>query len=159
MELDFNSFEESLNNYQKAYESLLRKALKHLSLDFDPYISVTIVDNDYIHEINRTYRHKDAPTDVISFAFLDDEPDREKLLKGTAPVCLGDIYISVDRAIAQAKEYNHPLKRELSFLFVHGLLHLLGYDHMNKEDEAVMFKLQDEILPPKENQLCQRKNY
>ena len=72
MELDFNSFEESLNNYQETYESLLMKTLKHLSLDFDPYISVTIVDNEYIHEINRTYRHKDAPTDVISFAFLDN---------------------------------------------------------------------------------------
>ena len=64
MELDFNSFNESLDDYQNVYESLLSKTLKHLSLDFDPYISVTIVDNDYIHEINKTYRHKDAPTDV-----------------------------------------------------------------------------------------------
>ena len=89
MELDFNSFEESLNNYQEAYESLLTKALKHLSLDFDPYISVTIVDNDYIHEINRTYRHKDAPTDVISFAFLDDNPNRDQLFhSGQSLHCL-----------------------------------------------------------------------
>ena len=74
MELDFNSFDESLNNYEQIYTDLLKKTLKHLSLDFDPYISVTIVDNDYIHEVNRTYRHKDAPTDVISFAFLDNDP-------------------------------------------------------------------------------------
>lgn len=146
MELDFNSFDESLNSYQKIYEELLEKTLKHLSLDFDPYISVTIVDNDYIHEINRTYRHKDAPTDVISFAFLDDNPDRESLFKSGQMVVLGEIYISSDKAKEQAVSYGHSLERELKFLFVHGLLHLLGYDHMKEEDEKVMFRLQDEIL-------------
>lgn len=151
MELDFVSNVSGYDEYEDIYLSLLEKTLKHLHLKFEAILSVTFVGDEFIHQMNRDYRHVDRPTDVISFAFLDDEPDREKLLKGTAPVCLGDIYISVDRAIAQAKEYNHPLKRELSFLFVHGLLHLLGYDHMNKEDEAVMFKLQDEILPPKEN--------
>ena len=89
MELDFNSFDESLNDYQGIYESLLEKTLKHLSLSFDPYISVTIVNNDYIHEINRTYRHKDAPTDVISFAFLDDNPDRDNLFHSGKMVVLG----------------------------------------------------------------------
>ena len=146
MELDFNSFEESLNNYQETYEALLTKTLKHLSLDFDPYISVTIVDNDYIHEINRTYRHKDAPTDVISFAFLDDAPNRNELFHSGKMVVLGEIYISFEKAKEQALAYGHSLDRELKFLFVHGLLHLLGYDHMNEEDEKVMFRLQDEIL-------------
>ena len=146
MELDFNSFIESLNNYQEVYESLLIKTLKHLSLDFDPYISVTIVDNDYIHEINRTYRHKDAPTDVISFAFLDDNPKRDELFKSGQMVVLGEIYISYEKAQEQAISYGHSLERELKFLFVHGLLHLLGYDHMKKEDEEIMFRLQDEIL-------------
>ena len=101
--------------------------------------------------MNREYRGIDRPTDVISFAFLDGEENKEALLHGTGPVSLGDIYISIDKAKEQAEEYGHPLERELSFLFVHGLLHLLGYDHMTKEDEQVMFKLQDEILPPKEN--------
>ena len=146
MELDFNSFEESLNNYQETYEALLTKTLQHLSLDFDPYISVTIVDNDYIHEINRTYRHKDAPTDVISFAFLDDAPNRNELFHSGKMVVLGEIYISFEKAKEQALAYGHSLDRELKFLFVHGLLHLLGYDHMNEEDEKVMFRLQDEIL-------------
>ena len=146
MELDFNSFDESLNNYQEEYESLLKKTLKHLSLDFDPYISVTIVDNDYIHEINRTYRHKDAPTDVISFAFLDDNPDRDSLFHSGQMVVLGEIYISYQKAEEQALAYGHGLERELKFLFVHGLLHLLGYDHMNEEEEKVMFSLQEEIL-------------
>lgn len=146
MELDFNSFDESLNNYAVVYEDLLQRTLDHLSLKFNPYISVTIVDNDYIHEINRTYRHKDAPTDVISFAFLDNNPDRDRLLRSGEMVVLGEIYISSDKAKEQADSYGHSLERELKFLFVHGLLHLLGYDHMTEEDEKIMFRLQDEIL-------------
>ena len=146
MELDFNSFNESFNNYQAIYEALLEKTLKHLSLNFDPYISVTIVDNDYIHEINRTYRHKDAPTDVISFAFMDDNPERDNLFHSGKMVVLGEIYISYQKAEQQAQDYGHSLERELKFLFVHGLLHLLGYDHMNEKDEKIMFALQDEIL-------------
>ena len=146
MELDFNSFVESLNNYQTIYEGLLEKTIKHLALDFDPYLSVTIVDNDYIHEINKQYRHIDRPTDVISFAFLDDNPNKESLLHSKQIVVLGDIYISYQKAEEQSKSYGHPLERELKFLFVHGLLHLLGYDHMNENDEKIMFRLQDEIL-------------
>lgn len=146
MELDFNSFDESLNNYAVVYEDLLQRTLDHLSLKFNPYISVTIVDNNYIHEINRTYRHKDAPTDVISFAFLDDNPDRDRLLRSGEMVVLGEIYISSDKAKEQADSYGHSLEREFKFLFVHGLLHLLGYDHMTEEDEKIMFRLQDEIL-------------
>ena len=146
MELDFNAFDESLNNYEAIYVSLLEKTLKHLSLNFDPCLSVTIVNNDYIHELNRTYRHKDAPTDVISFAFLDDNPERDNLFHSGQMVVLGEIYISSDKAKEQALVYGHSLERELKFLFVHGLLHLLGYDHMKEEDEKVMFRLQDEIL-------------
>ena len=146
MELDFNSFDESLSNYEEIYGNLLKKTLKHLSLNFDPYLSVTIVDNAYIHEINKTYRHIDRPTDVISFAFLDDNPKRDELFKSGQMVVLGEIYISYEKAQEQAISYGHSLERELKFLFVHGLLHLLGYDHMKKEDEEIMFRLQDEIL-------------
>ena len=146
MELDFNSFDESLNNYEEIYGNLLKKTLKHLSLNFEPFISVTIVDNAYIHEINKTYRHIDRPTDVISFAFLDDNPKRDELFHSGQMVVLGEIYISFEKAQEQAISYGHSLDRELKFLFVHGLLHLLGYDHMKKEDEEIMFRLQDEIL-------------
>ena len=146
MELDFNSFVESLNKYEEVYASLVEKTLNHLGLKFDPYISVTIVDNNYIHEMNRTYRHIDRPTDVISFAFLDDNPNKEQLFHSEQMVVLGEIYISYQKAEEQAVAYGHSLERELKFLFVHGLLHLLGYDHMNEEDEKVMFRLQDEIL-------------
>ncbi len=106
----------------------------------DASFSVIIVDNDKIHEINREYRGIDRPTDVISFALEENEEYeiKERLL--------GDIYISIDKVYEQAKEYNHSVKRELFFLVTHGFLHLLGYDHMNKEDEEKMFSLQEEIL-------------
>ena len=149
MELDFISNYEEYEEYEEIYSSLVTKTFKHLKLKFDPIISVSLVDNKFIHKMNKEYRGIDRPTDVISFAFLDNE-DREALYKGKEPVCLGDIYISVDKAKEQAQEYGHSLKRELSFLFVHGLLHLLGYDHMTEEDEKVMFRLQDEILPKEE---------
>ena len=151
MELDFNSAFEGFDEYEDIYLSLLEKTFNHLQLTCEPILSVSFVDNEFIHKMNREYRGVDRPTDVISFAFLDGDDNREQLLHGKGPVSLGDIYISIDKAKEQAKEYNHPLERELSFLFVHGLLHLLGYDHMTEEDEKVMFKLQDEILPPKEN--------
>ena len=146
MELDFNSFDESLNDYQTVYEELVEKTLNHLGLHFDPYISVTFVDNEFIHNINRDYRHIDRPTDVISFAFLDGDENKDKIFQSNAMVVLGEIYISFDKAREQALAYGHSLDRELKFLFVHGLLHLLGYDHMTKEDEKIMFALQDQIL-------------
>ena len=151
MELDFNSSFEGYDEYESIYLQLMEKTFNHLNITCEAITSVSFVDDKFIHQMNKEYRHVDRPTDVISFAFLDGDENKNKKLHGCGPVILGDIYISIDRAKAQAEEYGHPLKRELSFLFVHGLLHLLGYDHMTKEDEAIMFKLQDEILPPKEN--------
>lgn len=103
--------------------------------------NIIIVDNDRIHEINRQYRNKDMPTDVISFALEDDEvfPNLEVRV-------LGDIYISLDKVYEQSKSYGHSFFRELSFLTVHGILHLLGYDHMNEVDEKEMFSRQELIL-------------
>ena len=146
MELDFTSFDESLNDYQNVYEQLLTKTLTHLALHFEPCLSVTLVDNNFIHDINRDYRHIDRPTDVISFAFLDGDEYKDKIFQSKKMVVLGEIYISFDKAREQATSYGHSLDRELKFLFVHGLLHLLGYDHMTEEDEKVMFALQEEIL-------------
>ena len=151
MELDFDSQVSGYEKYEDIYLGLLEKTFNHLGLSCEAILSVTFVDNKFIHQLNKEYRNVDRPTDVISFAFLDGDKERDNKLHGNGPVPLGDIYISVEKATEQAKEYGHPLERELSFLFVHGLLHLLGYDHMKKEDEVVMFKLQDEILPPKEN--------
>ena len=145
MELDFTSINEDFNNYEEIYSYLIEKVFKVLNLSFDPVVSVSFIDNEEIHKINKEYRKIDRPTDVISFAFLDNE-DRSKEYASGMPVILGDIYISLDKASEQAKEYGHSMKRELCFLFVHGLLHLLGYDHMKKEDEEIMFPLQDKIL-------------
>ena len=131
------------NNLYKDYDYLndvIKTTLEHENAA-DAYLSVIFVDNDEIQEINRTYRNIDRVTDVISFALEDND---EKLIGDRI---LGDIYLCIPRMKEQAKEYNHSEKRELSFLVCHGLLHLLGYDHVNnKEEEKVMFDLQDEIL-------------
>lgn len=145
MEIDFNSLYPELENYEDIYTEIARKAINHLGLSFDPIISVSLVNDETIHQINNDYRHIDKVTDVISFAFNDGE-DRESLYHSNAMVVLGDIYICVEQAKRQAEEYGHSLDREMRFLFVHGLLHLLGYDHMRKEDEEIMFPLQEEIL-------------
>ncbi len=109
-------------------------------------VSITFVDNERIHEINKEYRQKDAPTDVISFA-MEEMGEGEIEIKGTdVPAVLGDIIISIDRTREQAEEYGHSYERELGFLAIHGFLHLLGYDHMNEEDEKVMFSRQKELL-------------
>ena len=118
---------------------VLNKALEIEGLD-NVNFNVIIVNNDYIHELNKNYRGIDRETDVISFALEDD-----KTFNPEGRV-LGDIYISLDKAKSQAEEYGHSLKRELCFLAVHGMLHLLGYDHMKKDEEEIMFNLQDEIL-------------
>lgn len=103
--------------------------------------NIIIVDNNYIHKLNKEYRNIDRPTDVISFALED-----ANLLKIDNYRVLGDIYISIDKAIEQANSYGHSLKREICFLAIHGFLHLLGYDHMNEEDEKIMFEKQELIL-------------
>ena len=146
IEIDFISKFEEFNDYEEKYEKITEATLEHLKLDFSPVISISFVDNKYIHKINKKYRNVDKETDVISFAFLDDDPEREKTLHSKGIVPLGDIYISVEKAKEQAESYGHSLQRELSFLYVHGLLHLLGYDHQTEEQEKEMFTLQDEIL-------------
>ena len=145
IEIDFvNQGPKTYDGYDEVFKDLSKKVFHHLSLKEDYLVDVTIVDNKFIHQINRDYRNVDRPTDVISFAFLDDE--EEKTLVGQTQISLGSILISFEKAEEQAKEYGHSLRREMSFLFVHGLLHLLGYDHMNEEDEKRMFRLQDQIL-------------
>lgn len=122
-------------------KKVLEYAIKKEKLD-KVIFNVIIVDNDYIHQLNKNYRNIDRETDVITFALEDEKemvaPEGERIL--------GDIYISFDKAKAQALEYGHSLLRELSFLAVHGFYHLLGYDHQTKEEEKVMFQKQEEVL-------------
>ncbi len=121
-------------------EMVILKATQHQKLEHVEF-NIIIVDNQMIHTLNQKWRGVDRETDVITFA-LEDE--KNMILMGNR--VLGDIYISIDQAKLQAKEYGHSLKRELCFLAVHGFLHLLGYDHMTKEEEEKMFHLQKEIL-------------
>lgn len=136
--MEINFFNHTLKD-TKEYEDLISNILK----DFDSIMNIIFVDDDEIQEINKEYRNIDRVTDVISFALKDSldlidiaELDDE----------LGDIFIDLDQAFRQAKEYGHSIAREVGFLAVHGYLHLNGYDHMTKEDEEVMFKRQEEIL-------------
>lgn len=106
----------------------------------DSLLNVIFIDDNEMQRLNKTYRGIDRTTDVLSFAFNDNKRIDTEIN------VLGDIYISIPKMKEQAKEYGHSEKRELSFLTVHGILHLLGYDHMKKSDEEVMFNLQKEIL-------------
>jgi len=122
----------------------LKKLLNNICLDEklgEGEFNVIIVDKEKIQELNKEYRNIDRITDVISFALEDDET-----IKLDNYRMLGDIYICIEKAKEQANEYGHSFKRELSFLAGHGLLHLLGYDHMNEDDEKVMFSKQEEVL-------------
>lgn len=121
-------------------KKLINYAVKYLNLK-DIEFGVIFVDNNKIKELNKIYRNIDRETDVITFRLAD----YEEVIFNNVNI-LGDIYISLDKALSQSIEYNHSYLRELSFLLIHGFLHLLGYDHMNEEDEKVMFKLQEEIL-------------
>ena len=137
----FNQLDEEIKELETV-EKVLLSAIDKEKLE-DVTFNLIIVDNEYIHEINKTYRGIDRETDVITFALEDEDsfvvPD--EVVRN-----LGDIYISIDKARMQAEEYGHGLLRELSFLAVHGFYHLLGYDHMTLEDEKVMFAKQEEVL-------------
>ena len=122
-------------------EKVLYSAMEKEKLENTSF-NLIIVDNPYIHKLNKEYRNIDRETDVITFALEDEDsiiiPDSERIL--------GDIYISIDRAKSQAEEFGHSFLRELSFLAVHGFYHLLGYDHQTKEEEEIMFGKQEEVL-------------
>ncbi len=124
----------------KEVEKFVQYVLEYQKLE-NVMFNIIIVDNEEIHKLNKSYRGIDRPTDVISFALEDDDTFIKMDIR-----ILGDIYISIDKARSQALEYGHSLLRELCFLTVHGILHLLGYDHMKEEDEKVMFELQERIL-------------
>ncbi len=121
-------------------DKVVCKVSKLLNIN-NSFVSIVLTDNKHIHEINKTYRNIDRETDVISFAFMDNDENIKSDITD-----LGEIYISLEKAHSQAEDYNHSFEREICFLLVHGLLHLLGYDHMNEKDEKEMFGLQDEIL-------------
>lgn len=121
---------------------VVKTALKYEKVKDDAIVSISFVTNEEIHRLNRDFRGVDRPTDVLSFPMMDEEDND---MPGT--IVLGDVIISAEKAMAQAEEYGHGIKRELAFLTAHSVLHLLGYDHeTSKEDEEDMFARQEEIL-------------
>ena len=117
----------------KLLKKIAKTASFELSIRERLFLNVLFTSNNTIHDYNLKYRNIDSETDVLSF------PSDEKKE-------LGDIIISIERARSQAKDYNHSLKREVSFLLIHGILHCMGYDHSTKEEETIMFNLQEKIL-------------
>ncbi|TCI73154.1 rRNA maturation RNase YbeY [Exiguobacterium sp. SH0S7] len=128
-------------------ESILVHAALAEQVEEPSELSVTFLTNDEIQVINQEWRGKDAPTDVISFAFDEmGEEEMDFMLDEGEPRLLGDIVISVERCREQAADYGHSFERELGFLAIHGFLHLLGYDHMTPEEEAEMTARQEQVL-------------
>lgn len=109
-------------------------------------VAVTIVSDEVIQKFNKEYRGFDEVTDVLSFALLERQAGEIEIIGSEAPKLLGDIVLSYERALEQAREYGHTLQREIGFLVIHGFLHLLGYNHVTKMDEKIMFTKQEQIL-------------
>ena len=128
------------NNYNKEikfdYEKIIKDVESIDDVDKDSELSLILVDSEEIHQMNKDYRGKDYVTDVISFEADDEEDEFYK----------GDIFLCIDKVYEQAEKYEHSNEREFAFLLVHGVLHLHGYDHIEEDDEKVMFAKQDEIL-------------
>ena len=133
------------DEYRKIIFDVLERALEIEDIKSNPEISISIVKNDEIQLLNKKFRGIDRPTDVLSFPLIDfNGYDKNVLIEEN--VLLGDIVISIEKVFEQAKSYNHSVERELGFLVAHGILHLLGYDHINSEDEEIMFDKQNIIL-------------
>lgn len=145
--IDYTNEQDKLappEDIEQLIEDCARAALEEEEIEDDAEVSITLVDNARIRELNAEFREIDRETDVLSFPLGDDEgfevdPDADAIL-------LGDIVISLERAAAQAKEYGHSFRREVAFLITHSLFHLLGYDHMTPEEETEMFAKQEKVL-------------
>lgn len=147
MHIDFHDQTRTVpTDYIDLLQRLVIFTARKESVSREAEVSINFVDNKEIQELNRNYRQQDKPTDVISFALQESVEGEMDIVGEDIPLVLGDIVISVDKAHEQATDYNHSLERELGFLTVHGFLHLLGYDHMNEEDEKNMFQKQEMIL-------------
>ena len=133
------------DEYKKIISDVIKYALTLENINSKPEISVCFVDNDKIKNLNKKFRSIDKETDVLSFPMIEfNNQPKDVLIKKN--ILLGDIIISLPKAFEQAKEYGHTIEREIAFLTAHGILHLLGYDHINSEDEKMMFEKQKFIL-------------
>lgn len=145
--IDYSNEQDKLSppeNFEELVEKCARAALEEEHIDDDAEVSVTLVDNERICELNNEFREIDRETDVLSFPLGDENgfetnPDTDAIL-------LGDIVISLEKAQSQAEEYGHSFLREVAFLLTHSLFHLLGYDHMTPDEEKEMFAKQEKVL-------------
>lgn len=144
--IDNRTHEEFSKELEQVIETIVKESLEYEDFDRECEISVSIVDNQEIQEINAQFRNIDRPTDVLSFPQLSFEEGEQADVNENNEIILGDIIISFEKAKEQAKEYGHSLKREIAFLTAHSMLHLMGYDHMEPEEEKEMFAKQKEIL-------------
>ncbi|HNX29222.1 MAG TPA: rRNA maturation RNase YbeY [Syntrophomonadaceae bacterium] len=142
--------QQNIVSYNKEMQHIITNVVNNTAklgrLPKNTEVSVLIVDNSYIQELNFIYRSQNKPTDVLSFAMnetVESEPDYNA---GNEVNLLGDIVISIEQALAQSQEYGHSLERELGFLVAHGMLHLLGYDHENEEERKLMRSLEEKVL-------------
>lgn len=143
----YNQTSEPVETYEAMITTVVNETIKQENLTNEMLeCSFIFVDNEQIREINANYRQKDAVTDVITFAIEDEMPGEIKIQGIPMPRMLGDVFISLPRTREQAERYGHSFERELSFLAVHGCLHLLGYDHIEPEEEKIMFGKQEDVL-------------
>ena len=145
--IDYSNEQDKLSppeNFEELVEKCARAALEEEQIEDDAEVSVTLVDNERIRELNNEFREIDRETDVLSFPLGDE--NRFETNPDTDAILLGDIVISLEKAQSQAEEYGHSFLREVSFLLTHSLFHLLGYDHMTPDEEKEMFAKQEKVL-------------
>ena len=143
-------------DYNTLINKVINECLDYEECPYEAEISILLTDDDEIKEINKQFREIDKPTDVLSFPSIEymmagdfsnlEEDTSEYFNPETGELILGDIVISVDRAIMQAEEYGHSIAREIAFLTAHSMLHLMGYDHMHDDERKVMENKQEEVL-------------
>lgn len=133
---------EVLEEWQDKLEEITRLFFDREKISYDTEVSLVFVDNESISKLNKAYRDKDRETDVLSFPLLEGEINQDLDMD----VLLGDIVISLEKAEEQAHEFGHSLSREIFYLYLHGLLHLIGYDHLKEEDKKKMREQEEKIL-------------
>ena len=154
--LDLPEELDSLEKLEEGAGRVIGFVADYLECPFDIEVNLTLTDNERIREYNRDFRQIDRPTDVLSFPMVDyDEPCNFDIAKASpdeyfdpesSELLLGDIVISMEKAVEQAREYGHSIVREYYFLIVHSMLHLFGYDHIEEEDRVVMEEKQESIM-------------
>lgn len=129
--------------YEVEFKQILNNLIEYFKIDKTVEVDVTITDNETIRELNKNYRGKDYATDILSFDFADEELYQSMPLRH-----LGELVISYEKVLSQAQEFNHSVKREICYLFTHGLVHLMGYDHEVEDERIQMNQMVDDIFNP-----------